>query len=82
MPPHPTIRELWVRIFNDLNIDPKANVSFVTAEQVRTVSQREARNMAYMDERSKVPPIFGSHSLFILPVSNGRVRHCTWRGVS
>ena len=28
--------------------------------------------MAYMDERSKVPPIFGSHSLFILPVSNGR----------
>ena len=67
-----TNRELWTKIFTDLEIDPEQNVSYVTAEQVRRISQREARNMAYMDERAKVPPIFDSHSLFILPVSNGR----------
>ncbi len=72
MVPRPTNRELWVKIFTDLEIDPDQDVSYVTAEQVRRISQREARNMAYMDEQAKVPSIFGSHSLFILPVSNGR----------
>jgi hypothetical protein len=68
----PTNRELWVKIFTDLKLNPDTNVNFVTAKQVRQISEREARNMAYMDESSKVPSIFKSHSLFILPVSNGR----------
>jgi hypothetical protein len=68
----PTNRELWVKIFSDLKLNPGTNVNFVTAKQVRQISEREARNMAYMDQRSKVPSIFESHSLFILPVSNGR----------
>jgi hypothetical protein len=61
-----------VKIFSDLKINPETDVSYVTAKQVRQVSEREARNMAYMDERAKVPSIFQSNSLFILPVSNGR----------
>ena len=72
MPTKPANRELWVKIFSDLKLNPETDVNFVTARQVRQVSEREARNMAYMDERSKVPSIFESHSLFILPVSNGR----------
>jgi hypothetical protein len=72
MVPRPTNRELWVKIFSDLRINTENDVNFVTAKQVRQISQREARNMAYMDERSKVPPIFESNSLFILPVANGR----------
>lgn len=72
MAPRVANRELWVKIFSDLNLNPDTNVNFVTAKQVRQLSEREARNMAYMDERSKVPEIFESHSLFILPVSNGR----------
>jgi hypothetical protein len=72
MTPRPTNRELWVKIFTELGIDPDTEVSFVSAKQVRQISEREARNMAYMDESAKVPPIFESHSLFILPVSNGR----------
>lgn len=72
MAPRPSNRELWVKIFSDLQINPETEVSFVTARQVRQVSAREARNMAYMDERAKVPSIFEAHSLFILPVSNGK----------
>jgi hypothetical protein len=72
MDSRPTNRELWTKVFADLGIDPEQNVSYVTAEQVRRISHREARNMAYMDERAKVPSIFGSHSLFILPISNGK----------
>ena len=72
MPPRTTNRELWVKIFTDLDIDPQTDVSYVTAKQVRQISEREARNMAYMDERSKVPTVFESNSLFILPVANGK----------
>ncbi len=73
-------RELWVKIFANLKLDPNQNVSYVTAEQVRRVSHREARNMAYMDELAKVPSIFDAHSLFILPVANGKYAIVRGRG--
>jgi C-terminal AAA-associated domain len=61
-----------VKIVETLGIDPNEPVSYLTAKQVNRISEREARNMAYMDELSKVPSIFRDNSLFLLPVANGR----------
>lgn len=72
MSPRASNRELWVKIFSDLHLDASSDVNYVTARQVKQISQREARNMAYMDERAKLPSVFEENSLFILPVSNGR----------
>ena len=65
-------RDLWVKIISELGIDTSHSVSYVTAGEVNRISEKEARNMAYMDELAKVPAIFSSNSLFLLPVSNGR----------
>lgn len=63
--------EKWNIIFNELKLDPTNPLSFVTAKQIKSLSNEEARLMAKMDTIDNLPKIFQNNSLFLVPVSRG-----------
>lgn len=63
---------LWDELVVALGIDLDVGPNFVTAEQIHSTLHTEPRNMAYIDNESRLPDSFRRRHLFVLPVSNGR----------
>ena len=69
--------EGWNAIFNSLPIVQTIDsVGFfdITAEQIKQISSREARNMAKIDFRENVPTVMAKDGISILAVLNGTYR--------
>ena len=61
--------EKWKIIIDKLKIDVSKSVNFVTANQIRSITQEEPRLMAKMDRYENLPQIFKENNLFLLPIS-------------
>ncbi|MGI9009991.1 MAG: type II restriction enzyme [Nitrososphaeraceae archaeon] len=61
--------EKWEIIIEKLKIDISKPVNFVTANQVKSITQEEPRLMAKMDKYDSLPQIFKENDLFLLPSS-------------
>jgi len=64
--------ELWDKIFTTKQFDPKLDLHFITADEIKAISNAEPRILAKMDSSADLPPIFKKHGYFLLPVKNGR----------
>jgi hypothetical protein len=62
-------KEKWSDIISKSNIDITKPVNYITARQVKQISNEEPRLMAKMDRLEDAPKIFKDNGLFILPVS-------------
>jgi len=63
------IVEKWSDIVSRLNIDITKSISYVTANQIKEITQKEPRIMAKMDRIESLPRIFRENNLFLLPIS-------------
>ena len=61
--------EKWKIIIEKLKIDVSKPVNFVTANQIKNITQEEPRLMAKMDRYENLPQIFKENNLFLLPTS-------------
>ena len=61
--------EKWKIIIDKLKIDVSKSVNFVTANQIKSITQEEPRLMAKMDRYENLPQIFKENNLFLLPIS-------------
>ncbi|MGI9012272.1 MAG: type II restriction enzyme [Nitrososphaeraceae archaeon] len=61
--------EKWELIIEQLKIDVSKPVNFVTANQVKSITQEEPRLMAKMDRYENLPQMFKENNLFLLPIS-------------
>ena len=61
--------EKWEIIIEKLKIDVSKPVNFVTANQIKSITQEEPRLMAKMDRYENLPQIFKENNLFLLPTS-------------
>src|SRR5437867_8000338 len=62
----------WDRIFASKAFDPKQNLHFITADEIKALSGHEPRLMAKMDSSRDLPRVFRKHGYFLLPVENGK----------
>jgi hypothetical protein len=62
-------KEKWSDIINRLNINISKPVNYITAEQIKQISNEEPRLMAKMDRLEDCPKVFRDNNLFLLPVS-------------
>jgi len=60
--------EKWSDIITSLNIDVTKPISYVTANLIKEITQKE-RIMAKMDRIESLPKIFRENNLFLLPIS-------------
>ena len=58
-------KEKWTDIISKSNIDIAKPVNYITARQVKQISNEEPRLMAKMDRLEDVPKIFKDNGLFI-----------------
>lgn len=73
----PANHDGWESIFAKLPIIKRVGTAGyfdITAEQIRTISNREARLMAKIDFREQLPPIMQEAGLGILAIANGTYR--------
>jgi hypothetical protein len=61
--------EKWQLIIEQLKIDVSKPVNFITANQIKNITQEEPRLMAKMDRYENLPQIFKENNLFLLPIS-------------
>jgi hypothetical protein len=61
--------EKWRLVIEQLKIDVSKPVNFVTANQIKSITQEEPRLMAKIDRFENLPQIFKENSLFLLPIS-------------
>ena len=61
--------EKWEIIIEKLKIDISKPVNFVTANQIKSITQEEPRLMAKIDRYENLPQIFKENNLFLLPLS-------------
>ena len=59
--------EKWELIIEKLKIDVSKPVNFVTANQIKSITQEEPRLMAKMDRYENLPQVFKENNLFLLP---------------
>ncbi len=64
--------ELWDKIFAAKKFDPKLDLHFITADEIKAIAGAEPRIMAKMDSSADLPPVFKQSGYFLLPVKNGR----------
>jgi hypothetical protein len=62
-------KEKWSNVINKLNIDISKPVNYITAGQIKQISNEEPRLMAKMDRLEDCPKVFRDNNLFLLPVS-------------
>jgi C-terminal AAA-associated domain len=63
-------REKWSNIINESkDIDISRPLNYITARQIKKISNEEPRLMAKMDRLEEVPKIFRDNNLFLLPIS-------------
>jgi hypothetical protein len=61
--------EKWSDIVRKLNIDMLMPVNYVTARQIKQISNEEPRLMAKMDRLESLPKVFRDNNAFLLPIS-------------
>ena len=61
--------EKWELIIKKLHIDISKPVSFVSANQIKKITNEEPRLMAKIDRFKQLPKIFKENNLFLLPIS-------------
>jgi uncharacterized protein DUF6996 len=61
--------EKWSDIISQSNIDISKSINYITAKQIKQITNEEGRLMAKIDKIEHLPRIFKEHNLFILPVS-------------
>jgi Domain of unknown function (DUF6997)/Domain of unknown function (DUF6996) len=61
--------EKWSDIISQSNIDISKSINYVTAKQIKQITNEDARLMAKIDRIEKLPKIFKENSLFLLPIS-------------
>jgi hypothetical protein len=61
--------EKWEIIIEKLKIDISKPLNFVTANQIKNITQEEPRLMAKIDRYENLPQIFKENNLFLLPSS-------------
>lgn len=61
--------EKWFDIIKRLNIDVLKPVNYVTAKQIKQITNEDARLMAKIDRIENLPKIFRENNLFLVPVS-------------
>jgi hypothetical protein len=62
-------KEKWSDVINKLNIDISRPINYITAGQIKEISNEEPRLMAKMDRLEDCPKVFRDNNLFLLPVS-------------
>ena len=63
------IVEKWSDMISGLNIDITKSINYVTANQIKEITNKEPRIMAKMDRIECLPKIFKQNGLFLLPIS-------------
>jgi len=61
--------EKWSDIISQLNIDVSNPINYITAKQIKQITNEDARLMAKIDRIETLPRIFRENKLFLLPVS-------------
>ncbi len=61
----------WQHIFELKKFDLTQDSHYITAAEIKRITNIEARIMAKMDSFSDLPPIFKDNGYFLLPVQNG-----------
>jgi hypothetical protein len=61
--------EKWDGIIRQLGLDISKPVNYITAKQIKQVSNEEPRLMAKIDTIERLPTVFRQNNLFLLPVS-------------
>ena len=61
--------EKWSDLIRGLNIDMSKCVNYVTAKQIKQITNEEPRLMAKMDRIENLPKVFRDNNAFLLPVS-------------
>jgi hypothetical protein len=61
--------EKWSDLISELNIDMSKCVNYVTAKQIKQITNEEPRLMAKMDRIENLPKVFSDNNAFLLPVS-------------
>jgi hypothetical protein len=67
----PTKRKIekWDDIFRQSKLEISKPVNYITAKQIKQISNEESRLMAKIDTIERLPSIFKQNDLFILPIS-------------
>ena len=71
--------EKWDDITKQLRLDISKPVNYVTAKQIKQISNEEPRLIAKIDTIEKLPTVFRQNNLFLLPVS--RKEYAIVRGI-
>ena len=61
--------EKWSDIISQLNIDVSKPINYITAKQIKQITNEDARLMAKMDRVESLPRVFKENNLFLLPIS-------------
>jgi hypothetical protein len=61
--------EKWSDIISQLNIDISKPINYVTPNQIKRITNEDARLMAKIDRLENLPEVFKQNNLFLLPVS-------------
>lgn len=61
--------EKWSDIISHSNIDVTKSINYVTAKQIKQITNEDARLMAKIDRIENLPRIFSENKLFLLPIS-------------
>lgn len=61
--------EKWSDIINQLDIDVSKPINYITAKQIKEITNEDARLMAKIDRIESLPRVFRDNNLFLLPIS-------------
>ena len=61
--------EKWSDIISELNMDLSKPVNYITAKQIKQVTNEDARLMAKIDRTENLPKAFLENNVFLLPTS-------------
>jgi len=64
--------ELWEKIFKYKNYNVSKSLHYITAQEIKDITNFEPRIMAKIDNSKDLPPIFKNNGYFLLPVRNGK----------
>ncbi len=63
--------ELWEKIFITKNFDLTQDLHFISADEIKAITNHEPRIMAKVDSSADLPDVFKRNGYFLLPVKNG-----------
>jgi hypothetical protein len=63
--------ELWEKIFTTKNFDLTQDLHFISADEIKAITNHEPRIMAKVDSSADLPDVFKRNGYFLLPVKNG-----------